>query len=403
MSNSTHTSSEDASFLKMATASPDFENLNLEGVPDSYSGPTFVKKDYVYTTITAPAGDETGDAHTLIIVAPTAGVSYYANDFKGPYADTEVKDLTFFGDTHVFPDASTIFPGCGLAPGDGFVGNTAECVAGRIIGHAAELVCVNNPYNQYGTITTFKTPIHRTMTSLASGTSVSQRLVGLPALFADPVQAAADITPVGKGSYAVAMSKESEFNFYDVLDDVQKNTIFLGYNVAGLPGGAAESAFKGPSVLWDNGFDSIIFRVDVPTGVAAQVFILKIWRTWEFQPAANSLAASIAHSSPPHSPHTLDVYHEMAKVLPVSVPASQNPDFWKTVLTAVREGSDLLSHIPVPQIAMVAKGVHAAASLADAIVDKTSRPKRVAVKARTSPPRNNRTKSRRKKGRARKR
>jgi hypothetical protein len=42
------------------------------------------------------------------------------------------------------------------------------------------------------------------------------------------------------------------------------------------------------------------------------------------------------------------------------------------MLTAVKSTSSLLSHVPIKKIAMIGKGVHAVASIAETIVDKTS-------------------------------
>ena len=355
-------------FLKTATASPDYENLQLEGIPDSYSGPTFVKKDYVYTSVTVDAGTT-----KWLVMTPTAGVAYYEGVQAGSPDPTVTLSMFADGSTigGIFPDAATLYPGCGapaVAP-DYRMPNTGEVVQGRILSHSAEIVCVNNAFNQYGTITTFKTPLTRIV---AENQGVSTyEIGGGPALLKDPVSSEANVVPVREGSYSVAMSREADFNFYDVLDDVAQNSTY-GFLQDDKIVDSRSGSVKGPAVLWDNGFDSIVFRVTVPQGVpAAQSFILKVWRVWELQPAASSLAHSISHASPACEPNTLRLYHEMSKNLPVSVPERDNPDFWNTVLDGVNATSGILAEMDMPLVSGIAKGVHAVTHLLDGITTRT--------------------------------
>lgn len=358
----------------MATASPDFENLPLEGVPDDYSGPTFVKKDYVYTTLSVPGGTTGNNSVTHIFVTPTAAVSHYTSDSVQIPVGTSVRQkmdqesLPATGFT--FPDAGSLFPAAEIkTPSANYFNNTTNVVQGRVIGHSAELVCVNNAFTQFGTIGSFKTPLIREV--IPGRDNSNLRIAGVHALYADPLSSECNLAPVRDGCYMVGMSKESEFQFADVLEDVAGFSEFDGTNTAAESAAIpAVTKFTGPAVAWDNGFDTLVFRITVPPEVAAQSFILKVWRTWEYKPVANSLAHSISHASPPHSERTVELYHEIAKNLPVSVPAKMNPDFWQTVLTAVRNGSELLSHVPLPKIAAVAKGVHVVSALAEDIVKK---------------------------------
>jgi len=376
----------DVAFLKVATASPDFENVDIEGIPDSFSGPTFVKKDYAYTSVTAPAGRV-----TYVLVPPTMGVAYYTvsvdlvngempsvNDYFG------ARTLNFKGTT--FPDAGSLFPGVNIP--DARVTNSNNVVRGRMMGQSAELVVLNNAFHQYGSITTFKTPLNRTVIEefdTVNDTFGRYQIVGTPALVAPIVFSNANVAPVREGSYAVAMSREAEFNFADVLDDVSLSSKFEGY-VATPPTTSAPAVLLGPAVLWDNGFDSIVFRIVVPPSVETQSFILKVYKTWELQPAANSLAASIAHASPPQDERALKMYHQISRDIPVSVPAKDNPDFWNKVVDGLHSASGALSNVPI--VSKYAQGVHALTTLGKNLGRKKSKPKPVVqvVKAATKKP-----------------
>lgn len=363
----------DVAFLKVATASPDFENIDIEGIPDSFSGPTFVKKDYAYTSVTAEAGRV-----TYVIVTPTMGVAYYIaavnlvnGEMPAPNDYNTTRALNFRGVT--FPDAGSLFPGVNTS--DPKVTNSNNVVRGRMMGQSAELVVLNNAFHQFGSITTFKTPLNRTLIEefdTVSDTFARYQIVGSPALVAPIVFSNANVAPVREGSYAVSMSREAEFNFVDVLDDVSLASNFEGY-LAPPPTTADPTSLVGPSVLWDNGFDTIVFRIVVPPNVDTQSFILKVYKTWELQPAANSLAASIAHASPSQDERALAMYHQISREIPVSVPAKDNPDFWNKVLDGLHSASGALSTVPI--ISKYAQGVHALTTLGKNLRRKKSKPK----------------------------
>jgi len=364
--------SDAAAFLKTATASPDFENLPLEGIPDEYSGPTFTKKDFVYTTVECLPGGV-----TFIVVTPTAGSAYY-EAFQAGTVDPDLA-VQFRAGTQgiggLFPDATTLFPGCGTnGQPELKVNNSAEVVEARLVAHSAEMVVVNNAFTQFGTISTYKTPLNREITNQATGAVSNYHILGTEALFKNPLSSEANVAPVREGSYSVAMSKEADFNFFPALDDVTLSSSFDGYQTSADPPIAC--TFRGPAVVWDNGFDSIVFRVEVPEGSPSQVFILKIWRTWEMKPAASSLAHSIAHASPPIDRRAIDFYHELAKSLPVSVPSKDNPDFWATILEGIKATSAIASSLPMPRVAAAGKGVHAIAEMIDSVRQNRRRPGR---------------------------
>lgn len=383
-STSSNSNGERLAFLKVATASPDFENVDIEGIPDDYSGPTFVKKDYVYNTVTAMSGKM-----TTFVCPPTMAAAYY----------TSAVDLTPLGEipdagysasfiSTQFPDAKSLFVGAGLLVANNIVNNTSNVVRARALGHSAELVCLNNAFNQYGSITTYKTPVLREVITEVDSVGddfAKYQLTGTSSLVTPIVFSEANVQPVREGSYAVAMSRAAEFAFAPVLDDTAINTIFEGFADANSPIVPGRIQFKGPAVVWDNSFDSIVFRIVVPPGVENQSFVIKIYRTWELQPAANTLAASLAHSSPPADPRSIQMYHAIARELPVSVPAKDNPDFWNRVVDTLHTGAGLLSKVPV--IAPYAKGVHAFTTLGKNLLGSRKPKAKAHARVAVAPPR----------------
>jgi hypothetical protein len=350
-------------FVKTATAAPDFELSELEGIPDNYNGPSVVKKDYVFLTVTAAAGKA-----TYFVVTPTAGVAYYTPQFAPVVGVPLVDGNVLVG--QYYPDAVDLFPGCGTTEE---VSNTEQLSKGRLMSMSAELNCVTNAFNQYGTISCWKTPLNRTTAALdQAGFNVTDNLVisGCKGISTVALDSQAYVSPVRNGVYSVSMNRQEEFNFYPILDEVntatETNARFRG----------TESLhFAGAAPIFDNGFDSIIFRIDVPPNTTDQSFVLKLWKVWEYQPTFNSLLYNFSHLSPDVDPGALALYREMCRHLPTAVRDKDNPDFWNTILSAVGGASSLLSKLPGP-IGTAASGVHAISELVTKLKNRGSTSKR---------------------------
>lgn len=347
-------------FVKAATAATDFQAIDVEGIPDAYSGKSVTKKSYFTTTVNAPAGKT-----TYFIVTPTPDSAYWT---------TEVTELQWTSAGNVwpnnqalrsvpFPDAATIFPGTAIIPSASTnVSNTMNVASSRCMALSAEMVCLNNAFNQFGSIATFKTPLRRTTINIHADAASNEQVrtvAGTAGLANKLINSEAEVTAVRDGAYAVSMNREEEFEWNDILDNESKSSLQTCFASGTELGGYAKKVtFNGPMACFDNGYDTLVFRIDVPTGVADQSFLLKTWKIFEYQPTFNSLLYSLSSLSPPEDKRALQLYKAIQRELPVAVPARDNPDFWDTVLGAVNEVSNLL---PGP-MKTVGKGVHAIGS-----------------------------------------
>lgn len=352
--------SEDGeAFLKVTTSAPDFEDLAFAGIPDDHSGPTICLKQYVTSTVSAPAGQT-----TYFIMTPQPEVAYWSTSIT----DTQAGWIN--GQPIIptlFPKAGQIFTNAATLPATNDVGgsNSSQLSAVRMVTSSAELNCLNNSFNQYGSITSFKVPLKVLSENVSPSTVAPRHLEivvnGIDGLVSRVVGSTAYSEPVRKGVYAIAMNREDEFDFCPIRDNESLHSTHNAYYAApAAPYPGLRAIFDGPLTVFDNNFDTIVFRIDVPAGVVDQSFLLKRWVTFEAEPVFNSLLWDTAHQSPSRDQVALTMYSEINRGLPVAVWASQNPDFWSRVLDIVDEASDVLSYLPGP-IGTGAKGVHAIA------------------------------------------
>lgn len=354
--------SEDGeSFLKVATAAPDFENLPFDGIPDHHSGPTITIKSYVTSTVTAAAGSA-----TYFLMTPQGGVAFWKTVVPTTTDWVNGQDLT----PTMFPKSSQIFHSIDHDEAKVEFGgtNTEQVTRGRCVSTAAEMQCLNNAFNQYGSITAWKVPlsctlIPRTTTVLGNDHIYSGEtsIMGIYGVSREQVGSQAYSAAVKDGVYATAMNREGQYDFHPVIDGETQTTIHEAFWGSPTASPGTRARFNGPIAIWDNNFDTIVFRVDIPPGVGNdQSFLLKRWVTMEYEPVFNSLLYDTARMSPPADDKALALYSEMARHLPLAVGYKDNPDFWDTILQIVDETSSIASSLPGP-IGVGAKGVHAVA------------------------------------------
>lgn len=375
---------EGTDFLKAATAAPDFQSLENRGVPDQFSGKSVTKREFSVTSVECQAGS------TWFVVTPTSGVTYWrAADVNPSLGQGGVLTPT------LHPTADQLYPFIeNTTPLDYPGSNSAVVTDFRLTSMAAEMACTTNAFNQYGSITCYKAPLKTKLISRetikpvqTSDDQYTDDLVmeGAQCLFDATTSSDAYVAAVKDGAYAVSMNREAEFTWSTVRDgecmaSQHNSTIELATG----PSPTSKYYWNGPFVAHDANYDSIIFRVDVPSGVTAQSFVFKVWKTFEFQPTFNSLLYEVAHSAPMQDEAALDFYRTLERELPIAVPVKDNPDFWDIILEGAEITSELASALPGP-IGAAGKGVHSIAAALQRNRRAKKKPKKKAKPNRPKP------------------
>jgi hypothetical protein len=353
-----------AAYLKTATAAPDFDNTDCRGIPDDYSGKSVTIKDMWSETISVAAG-----AKMFIIVPPVPGVTCFTHTLAA--GAVFLSNDQFAG--RASPLIANLFDQAAVARVAGDVGgtNTNKVDQGRCVSLSAELVAMDNPFNSFGTIQSFRTPLACVETpqefNVAPIRGAEKVVTGMDSVVRLGSRGTTNASnayfqPARHGVYNVSMRGPEEALFWPIDDTESAQETHVAWVGAQAPGPVGNCVrFIGPSVLWDRAFDSIVFIIDVPAGAPTQTFGFKIWKEFEFKPTFNSFAYQLAGNSAPYDPSALALYKQMARVLPVAVAAKDNPDFWDSILKAVNLGSGLLQGLPGLG-GVIARGVHGVSS-----------------------------------------
>jgi hypothetical protein len=290
----------------------------------------------------------------------------------------------------LFPKAKFIFQAIDEVTISGDIGgtNTSQLSKGRLMASSAELECLNNSFNQYGSITAWKVPLQCTLSPItANGRQAVARTVnGIEGVARTIIGSQAYTAAVREGAYSVSMNREEEFDWIPFSDGETDSSIHSAFFGAGppAPSPGVRANFNGPIVGWDNNFDTIVFRIDVPAAVVNQSFLFKRWVSYEAQPVFNSLLWDTAHLSPARDEAALVLYRELVRNLPMAVARRDNPDFWRTMLNIIDETTNILSFVPGP-LGAVAKGVHSILGIMDHR-SKNRRGRATGRKAKKRPP-----------------
>lgn len=367
MSHSSPLTKTSQDFLKAATCAPD--NGLAPRIPDGSGERTFTQKFARFGSITCPAGKT-----TLIVCPPSFPQSYYTVSytasagglpFTGTAPNLYAPQLESIGSEYV--ETKTEFPEWFDAISPSGVSNTSQVTSGRVVSLSAELECTTNAYNQYGTVSAFRTPLQFTESpGLTSGATMQANIftiTGAGSIISDSASTGAYMGAVKDGAYSVSMNRNGgsgDFEFTPLLDNTHFDEA-IHAPVKATAGGRDTIPFKGAPILWDNHYDSIVFKVIVPAGTD-QSFILKNWLSVEMCTSYGSFLHGIAQPSPPRDPRAFKLYGAIQQNLPTAVPSKDNPGFWSTVLGLIKPISGIASMIPGP-IGAVAKGVHAVSSV----------------------------------------
>lgn len=364
MSNLTQTSQN---FLKAATCAPD--NDIVARIPDGSGEHTFTQKFSRQISVSCPVGQT-----TLIVCTPTLPMACYSASYVAsaggmPLTGSQYPVLTVTPTDQsgggVYTETKTEFSDWFQTISQTGNDNSSNISSARLVSLSAEMQCVTNAFNQYGTIQVFKTPLQLVPApGTSSGGNISDLsllIVGANGLIPDAVSTGAFMAPVRDGAYSVSMNRNGgagNYEFSNIIDNTWVSSTMYA-TIAATSSGVIKLPFKGVPLLWDNHFDTIVFKVIVPAGVpSAQSFILKNWVAVEMATTYGSFLHGIAQAPPPRDLQAFKLYGAIQANLPQAVPSRDNPNFWADVLGLVKSVSGVASMIPGP-IGNIASGVHA--------------------------------------------
>lgn len=377
-------------FLKAATCAPD--NGIVPRIPDGSGEHTFTQKFSRQLAISCEPNQV-----VCIVCTPTLPMACFSNTYPSTGTGMPLSGLGFYPGMETAPtlptgggvynETKTEFPDWESVVSPSGINNTTNISAARLVSLSAELQCTTNAFNQYGTIQCFKTPLQLVATpSIASGgdlVDLTYHISGASALIPDAVSTGAYMAPVKDGAYVVSMNRNGgagNFEFSNLIDNSYASTTLystIGSSVPTPPAKGttprthftpapnappvAQLGWKGTPILWDNHFDSIVFKIINPSATA-QTFILKNWISVEMATTYGSFLHGIAQAPPPRDPRAFKLYGAIQQNLPEAVPSRENPDFWKDVLGLAKSVSGVASMIPGP-VGAIASGIHSVSEI----------------------------------------
>lgn len=320
-----------AAFLKDAFAPPDFQHIDVRGVPDEFNGRTLVRQHVLNLPLTDVASG-TGHLSGMVFVQlPTPGVACWYGFLNDIAPVWPAAGFRFF--PVCYPDTAQLFPG--QNPTENFSDF-------RYLSSAMEIISNDPALTVAGSISVIKMRVSATV-------DVTGDLI----LTGDEGFAAVDSRAEysGKyadGAYAVALNTQPDWEFSPMVrrsvdeggaGGTFKDTTSTGGYIYG-----ATTTHVGPArfpVLGMGSLEATVFKILVPPVTAGQTiatYTLRCWSTVEYKVNAMSLLYPSTTSSPPYDPYALGMYRAMTGVVPVAVPAHQNANFWTRLLGLMGKG-----------------------------------------------------------------
>jgi hypothetical protein len=307
------------SFLKCAFAPPDFQANSLGGFPDSYRGPSLVRKHrYVNSTSFAVANDY------YIILAPVPGVAYFITNIGAnlPIPNTQVWTAV------LYTDFASMF-GTGQDP--------SQCVTKfRYISNHIELIPTVNQMTWSGQIQSWKIPLALELRQGGANTTNLWSITGLDGV--NTTMANQYTSSYIMGFYGAAYSSNPEVEFQTIID----NTTAVPSTIITNDFGQLNSPSGFPGL--DNGFESLLLKVSGVVG-SNETAIIKTWACVEYQINPSHVLSEFQTLSP-CDPVAVELYREIILGLPIGVPFDQNDSFWNRVLQIVNQLSGLGVSLP---------------------------------------------------------
>lgn len=335
----------DLTFLKAAFAPVDFGQLDLNGVPDSYTGPSIVKHHTLWSTVPVPAGKT-----KVLLFAPTPGIAYFEADNE--YA-TDYMMLA-----KEYPDFGMMF-GLNIESAD----TTWNCFSARYIGLSAEIRPMSSIVSNAGTIICAKIPLvindnNDVTTGTAplagerwvpmAGQSVTKTIDLLCMNTTSLTKGPFYMGHVNDGMYSVA-SNTGDWSFCPLWNDVDmvppfqmpfgslksdntfstfkylpvkaKNGQIEGYSAHSIPGWCNHESIA--VIIRNSGESTLELNIETH-GIV------------EYQLNPNSVLYPFASASASPSPELLQMYAQLSERIPVAVGYLQNAEFWDRIRSILR-------------------------------------------------------------------
>lgn len=319
-------------FLKCAFAPPDFQASAVAGVPDSFMGPSLVKRHRYISTLTFSANND-----LYFLLAPAPGVAYFLATVA---VGTPITSATVFH-AYYYGDVAQLYTG---------TSNAADVAQQfRYVSNHFEIIPTVNQTTWSGGITAWKINLKYEMRPGGASTTDMMTVTGLQGTNATMQNCYSG--PFINGIYTGAYSANCDFNFTPAVEAVTNLTMIppaIEANDFGALG--IGSGWMG----LDNGFETTVIKVSGVT--AAQTGLIKTWSCVEYQVNPNSGLYSFVSLSP-RDEVAIALYREIIQQLPLGVPFEMNEGFWDRVLRIISGLSGMGAYIPGP-VGMVSRGVN---------------------------------------------
>lgn len=320
---------EGEAFLKDAFAPPDFQHIDVRGVPDEFNGRTLVRQH----VLTMPSV-QLGSSNTigeLLVFLPTPGIACWRGHVTGSIPPGP--GFTLF--PYLFPDSLQLFPPQ-TTTGPNVPSNFSDF---RYLSGAIEVISNDPVLTVQGSINVIKTRI--SLTKDNDGNILITGDEGFAAVFNRSEYSG----KYSDGAYSVALNTQPDWEFTPMLSRTTSESAGKYDDVKGT-GGYTFSASTGsaptdPSfpILGVGSLEAIVIWIQAPAAIGSDWFrTLRVWQTVEYKVQPQSLLYPSAISSPPYDPMALAAYRAMTQLVPVAVIVAQNANFWTRLLGFLGKG-----------------------------------------------------------------
>lgn len=353
----------EVAFLKAAFAPMDFQQLGVEGVPDVFCGPSYVRQEVGINTITIPAGQT-----YLIAQLPVPGQAYFlASTTSGASLPTTQWSGT------AYSSYGTMF---------GTVSNneTSNALAYRFIGQSLELRPQSAVVSNAGLLICAKQGITRTIDSnivTATGEDAAVNTFAVPQID----MTGCSLTTLSSGPcytghpndglYSCSFNTGS-WEFEPIWEDV----VAIPPLQVGILGTTTLSnvtpttgQIKGDPGLpgFSNNHESIVVAI-TNSGASSLAMTIECRQTVEYRPNLKSVLYAMCTPSPAENYDCMRLYCRGVAQMPIAVGYAENATFWETMKKIWRGVLAVGSAVPFTR--PLAMGLSAATDAGEALFAK---------------------------------